>query len=103
MSQPDDQDKDRRQRIINLTLASVAGQVGFLTLIIVFVALFGGLWLDKALDTKPLFTIILLVVSMPVTLVLMFRVVRAATSRIKPVIDDNAESGKEELTSDEDS
>ena len=85
MSQPEKQGKDRFQHAMNLTLASIAGQVGCLTLIIIFVALFAGLWLDRTLDTKPLFTIVLLIGSVPVTLFLMFRLVRAATSRIKPV------------------
>jgi F0F1-type ATP synthase assembly protein I len=77
---------------MNLTLASIAGQAGCLTLVIIFVALFAGLWLDRYLDTKPLFTIVLLIGSVPVTLFLMFRVVRAATSRIKPV--QNSEKNK---------
>ena len=85
MSQPENQGKDRFQYAMNLTLASIAGQVGCLTLVIIFVALFAGLWLDRTMDTKPLFTIVLLIGSVPVTLFLMFRVVRAATSRIKPV------------------
>jgi F0F1-type ATP synthase assembly protein I len=85
MSQPEKQGKDRFRYAMNLTLASIAGQVGCLTLVIIFVALFAGLWLDRYLDTKPLFTIVFLIGSVPVTLFLMFRVVRAATSRIKPV------------------
>ena len=85
MSQPENQGKDRFQYAMNLTLASIAGQVGCLTLVIIFVALFAGLWLDRYLETKPLFTIVLLIGSVPVTLFLMFRVVRAATNRIKPV------------------
>ena len=92
MSQPENQGKDRFQYAMNLTLASIAGQVGCLTLVIIFVALFAGLWLDRYLDTKPLFTIVLLIGSVPVTLFLMFRVVRAATSRIKPV--QNSEKNK---------
>jgi len=88
MSQPENQEKNRFQYAMNLTLASIAGQVGCLTLVIIFVALFGGLWLDRFLDTKPLFTIILLIGSVPVTLFLMFRVVKAATSRIKPIQDE---------------
>jgi len=85
MSQPDNQGKDRFQYALNLTLASVAGQVGCLTLVIIFLALFAGLWLDRSLETKPLFTIVFLIGSVPVTLLLMFRVVKAATDRIKPV------------------
>jgi len=85
MSQKENQGKERFQYAMNLTLASIAGQVGCLTLVIIFVALFAGLWLDNYLDTKPLFTIVLLIGSVPVTLFLMFRVVRVATSRIKPI------------------
>jgi len=85
MSQPEDQGKDRLRYALNLTLAGVAGQVGCLTLLVIMVALFAGLWLDKAFQTKPLFTVILMIGSVPVTLFLMFRVVKAATDRIKPV------------------
>ena len=72
-------DQNRGQYAFNLTLAAVAGQVGCLTLFIVLAALVGGLWLDKYFDTKPLFTIILMIGSVPVTLVMMFWIVRAAT------------------------
>lgn len=92
MSQPEKQGKDRFQYAMNLTLASIAGQVGCLTLVIIFVALFTGLWLDQYFASKPLFTIVLLIGSVPVTLFLMFRVVKAATSRIKPV--QNSENPK---------
>jgi len=84
MSQSSDQGKNQRQYAINMTLASVAGQVGCLTLAIVFVALFAGLGLDKLLNTKPVFTLILLIGSVPLTLILMFRIVKAATDRIRP-------------------
>lgn len=96
MSQPDKPGKDRLQYALNLTLASIAGQVGCLTLAIIFVALFLGLWIDRSLDTRPLFTILLLIGSVPVTLFLMFRVVNAATSRIKPVQTQDPIPGGEE-------
>ena len=38
---------------------TVGGEVGCLTLIIVLGAVIGGLWLDRLLGTKPLFTIFL--------------------------------------------
>ncbi len=85
MSQPDHQGKERFQYAMNLTLASVAGQVGCLTLVVIFLALFAGLWLDRYLQSRPLFTIVFLIGSVPVTLYLMFRVVKAATDRIKPI------------------
>jgi hypothetical protein len=83
MSNPDDQNKDRLQHAYNLTLASVTGLVGCLTMVIIIAALVLGLWLDKSFDTKPLFTLILIIGSVPVTLVVMFMVVNSATKRIK--------------------
>jgi F0F1-type ATP synthase assembly protein I len=84
MGSSDDQGKDRLQRAYNLTLATVAGQVGCLTLIVIIGALFVGLWLDKIFNSKPIFTLVLMIASVPVTLVLMFKVVTAATKRMKP-------------------
>ncbi len=75
---------DRKQYVFNLTLAAVAGQVGCLTLAIIFLALVGGLLLDKYLNTKPLFTLLLMIGSVPITIALMFWIVRAAISKIKP-------------------
>lgn len=83
MGQPTGGKQDRKQYWLNLTLAGVAGQVGCLTLIIILVAVFGGLWLDANFNTRPLFTLVLLIASIPVSLASMFFVVRAATSRIK--------------------
>ncbi len=77
-------ERDRKRYAANLTLAAVAGQVGCLTLVIIFVALFGGLWLDNRFQTRPTFTILLLIGSVPVTLIAMFWVVRQATSRMRP-------------------
>lgn len=83
MNQPDDHDKDHR-KAINLTIIGIFGQVGFLTLFIIILALLGGLWLDKTFDSKPLFTIILMIASVPVSLVLMYKIVMWATARIRP-------------------
>ena len=89
MSQPENQKENRLQYAMNMTMASIAGQVGCLTLAVIFAALFAGLWLDRYLDTKPLFTIVILLGSVPVTLFLMFRLVKAATDRIKPLQKDS--------------
>jgi hypothetical protein len=74
---------DSKTKIFNLTLASVAGQVGCLTLLIVIGALFGGLWLDNRFDTKPMYTVGLMVASIPISLGVMLFVVRVAISKIK--------------------
>lgn len=75
-------EKDKSRYALNLTLAAVAGQVGCLTLVIILAALIAGLWLDARFATKPMFTIILMIASVPVTLFLMFWVVRKATSKL---------------------
>lgn len=74
---------DSKQRFINLTIAAVVGQIGCLTLVIVLAAVFGGLWLDAHFNSKPAFTIGLLIVSIPVSLLLMLVIVRSAISKIK--------------------
>jgi F0F1-type ATP synthase assembly protein I len=62
-------------------LAGVVGQIGCLTLILIGVALGAGILLDRILDTRPVFTILLLVGSVPVNLFLTVRVALAAVAR----------------------
>ena len=97
MSETKKQGKNNLQSTYSLTLASIAGQVGLLTLVIIFLALFAGLWLDGRMDSKPMFTILLLIASVPLTVFLMFRVVRSATNRINPV--ETQETPEEEQNS----
>ncbi len=80
---------DRAQYAVNMTLAVVAGQVGCITLFLILLALIGGLWLDAQLNTRPLFTVVLMIASIPVTVIGMVWVVRKATSQIQ-----NISSGK---------
>lgn len=80
MSQPEDQNKNAFKSAVTITVVGVA----VITFVIIFLALFAGLWIDKILSTRPLFTIGLVIVSIPVTIVLMLRLVKVATSRIKP-------------------
>lgn len=96
MSQPVNQ----KSNAFNMTLVTVVGQVGCLTPIILIGALFAGLWLDKFLETRPLFTIIFMVVSAPVAVVVLFYIVRKATDRLKPVSTDEAKSLEEEVNRD---
>jgi F0F1-type ATP synthase assembly protein I len=83
MRDPRTDQSGRKLYFRNMALAVLAGQVGCLTLIIVLVAVFAGLWLDARFDTKPVYTIGLLLASIPVSLIAMFFVARAAISRIK--------------------
>ncbi len=47
--------------------------VAVITFVILFIAIFAGLWLDKLLNTRPIITITLVIISIPVTILLMFR------------------------------
>lgn len=91
------------QYAFNLTLAAVAGQVGCLTLVLIFLALFLGLWLDSRFYTKPFFTVALLVLSVPVTVVAMFWVVRTATAKLQAPAKKTTENHVEEENSGTDS
>jgi len=75
---------NRSQYFANLSIAGVAGQVGCVTVLIVFGALFAGIWLDRWLHTRPLFTVGLLLGSVPVTLAVMYWLVKTAIAKIKP-------------------
>lgn len=83
----DDQSKQVSRNVqyaINMGLAGFAGMVGVATLVIVIVALVLGMYLDAQLHTKPLFTILILLGSVPITIFVMFRLALSATARIKP-------------------
>ena len=80
MNQSGKKQQDEFRAAVTMTVVWVAG----LTLIIIFVALFAGIFLDKFLNSKPLFTIVLTIASIPVTIYATYRVVKVASSRIQP-------------------
>ncbi len=78
--------QDNRQNAnnqFNMTLAAVVGQVGCITPAILLGALFVGLWLDRQFDTKPFFAILFIVGSGPVSVIVLYRIVKTATDRLK--------------------
>lgn len=82
-----------KQKLLNLTLVGIVSQVGCLTLVIILASLFLGLFLDSRFNTRPWFTIGLVIVSIPVSLVLMVFVVRTAVKKLKP---ENSKQTKQE-------
>lgn len=62
-------------------LAGIIGQIGCITVILIALALAAGVLLDRFLDTKPVFTILFLVGSVPVTLYVTVRVSLMAAAR----------------------
>jgi ACR3 family arsenite efflux pump ArsB len=95
MDQQPQQSQNRKQYWLNLTLASVAGQVGCVTLLIIIGAVLGGLWLDARFNTRPAFTLGLVVASIPVSLFVMLYIVRLVTSKIKTRPPEKDESNEE--------
>jgi F0F1-type ATP synthase assembly protein I len=90
MSQPENSSNNR----FNTILATVVGQVGCFTPILILGALFAGLWLDRQFETKPLFTILFIVGSAPVSVYVLYRIVRTATSKLK--IDNQVKNSEED-------
>ena len=73
--------------MVNTLLIVMIGQVGCLTLVIILASLFGGLWLDNTFGTKPVFTLILLLAGIPISVLLMLYVARRTLDRMKPQSD----------------
>jgi len=80
-SQPD---KNPWMTAFSTKTLTVGGEVGCLTLIIVIVSVFGGIWLDRILGTKPLFTVGLVLLSAPLSLFLTFWIATRAVKDLQP-------------------
>jgi ATP synthase protein I len=83
MSLPDHSNKNRNPDLLNWALLGLIGQVGCVTFVIVLLVIFFGLWLDGQFGTRPLFTMILVLSSIPVSIFLMLFLVRKGVDRIK--------------------
>ena len=77
------QSEHKGRSILNTLLIVMVGQVGCLTLIIILASVFGGLWLDKTFNTKPVFTLALLFAGIPVSVLVMLSVARRTLARLK--------------------
>jgi F0F1-type ATP synthase assembly protein I len=77
------QSAQKGRSILTNLLIVLVGQMGCLTLVIVLASVFGGLWLDKTFDTKPVFTLVLLFAGIPVSVLLMLNVGRKTLARMK--------------------
>jgi F0F1-type ATP synthase assembly protein I len=82
-NQPSEPPKNK-PAVNNLALYSVGGQVGCATLLIVLLAVFAGIGLDRLLGTKPLFTIVLILGSAPLSLFLAFKLAMRAVKSVTP-------------------
>jgi F0F1-type ATP synthase assembly protein I len=76
-------DTAQNQRALLKAMLGVVGQVGCLTLLIILVATVAGLWLDNQFQTRPWFTLGLILVSVPLTFIMVLRVVLSQAQRIQ--------------------
>ena len=90
--------KNQQQINTNALLASVVGQVGCLIVFIVFIALGVGLALDKFLGTKAIFTVLLMVGSVPVALYLTVRLSLTAVNRAQIKLQESEETEEDTTT-----
>jgi F0F1-type ATP synthase assembly protein I len=77
-------EKNYLSAVFNTKALTVGGEIGCLTLIIVILSVFGGIWLDRILGTKPLFTISLVLLSAPLSLVLTYWIAKRAVKDMNP-------------------
>lgn len=83
MLNSDDPANRKKRNRYNIIIAVLAGQVGCLTLLIVIAALLGGMALDAHLGTKPWLTLGLIIISIPVSIILMVIIAKKTVSKIK--------------------
>lgn len=82
-----------------LALASTISQVGCVTVIIIIGALLLGLLLDNLFDTKPILTLLLILVSIPVSLFSVVRIALSAARRIQePAGEEASKEGEDKQT-----
>jgi F0F1-type ATP synthase assembly protein I len=75
-------DKDNRNGL-NTLLIVLIGQMGCLTLVVILITVLAGLWLDNTFHTKPVFTLVLLLAGIPLSVILMVYVGRITLAKLK--------------------
>jgi F0F1-type ATP synthase assembly protein I len=85
----------------SMPVIALGGQIGCVTLVIVLLAAFGGIWLDNLLGTKPLLTVILILGAAPLSLFMTYFMAVRAIKNVNPpaVQDTKIGSLKEDETS----
>jgi len=83
MNSPNSGVGNKKQRTINVLIAVLVAQIGVVTLIIILATLFGGLWLANQLGTRATYTIILLLASIPISVIVMLLIARSTIKKIR--------------------
>ena len=82
------------RNVINTLLIVLIGQMGCLTLVVILITVLAGLWLDNTFHTKPIFTLVLLLAGIPLSVILMVFVGRKTLARLK----EQEESGQKKTS-----
>ena len=69
-------------KLLNFSVVVLAAQAGCAAVLVIIVALGAGLWLDSQMGRRGLFTILLLVLSVPFSLAIMLRLGLATAKRL---------------------
>jgi F0F1-type ATP synthase assembly protein I len=86
--------------INNLALAGMVSQIGCITVVIVVGALLAGLTLDAWLGTKPILTVAMLLLSIPVSMYSLIRVALATAAQFQ--ISDKQQTSNNKLQDEQD-
>jgi hypothetical protein len=79
----DSKEKPRPRVLSDAQIASLVAQAGCLVIVALFAFLAAGVGLDKVLHTRPLFTLLFVLGSMPLTLVALYRFAVGAVSKAR--------------------
>lgn len=69
-------------KLLNYGVVAIAAQAGCAAVLVIIVALLGGLWLDSQTGQRGVFTLILIVLSVPVSLFLMLKIALMTAKRL---------------------
>ncbi len=104
MNQPEKDSKSRLQANANLSAMGLAGQIGCVVPVIILSAVLGGVWLDRTFGTNHVFTLLLLLGSLPLSIYLTFQMAMRAVKDIgqslqppvssKPALPEEDETGE---------
>ena len=70
----------------NLALAGMLSQLGCVTVVIVVGALLIGVWMDSVFNTRPVFIVVFLLLSIPVSLYSLVRVALSTAAQLQAEI-----------------
>jgi len=88
--------QNNKRKHLNLLLAGTASLVGFVALFITFGSLLLGFWLDATFDTGKTWTVVCIILSVPVSLVTMLFMALGLVRRIVPQPTQHLEENEED-------